>query len=100
MSRCLYLSLRALHKRIPSIIEAWFNASLIIASSSPNTVCVYSSVRLSHSLSDLFSLSLSPVCTYLEQAAVSVPARSIDDGVFGVVELAYLVLQLLVYLLH
>jgi len=37
ISKCLYLSLLALHNLIPSIIEAWFNSSLIIASSGVST---------------------------------------------------------------
>ena len=36
MSVCLYLNLLALHRRIPSIIEAWFNSSEITASSGPS----------------------------------------------------------------
>lgn len=36
MLECLYLYLLALHNLTPSMIEAWFNSSLIIASSAPN----------------------------------------------------------------
>ena len=36
MSLCLYLNLFALAKRIPSIIDAWFSSSDMIASSGPS----------------------------------------------------------------